>query len=68
MLKNFFCQYFRRDNENCDECRYCCTLPFCTYSDDNGGENVFRCYASDLYYVYINLLLTHRSSMANFIF
>jgi len=35
----------RRDKVFCDECRYCCTLPFCSYKDENGeiiveGENI----------------------------
>jgi len=25
----------RRDKVNCDECRFCCTLPFCTYVTSN---------------------------------
>ena len=29
---------FRRDKAFCDECRYCCTLPFCSYRDDRGGN------------------------------
>ena len=29
---------FRRDKAFCDECRYCCTLPFCSYTDDRGGN------------------------------
>jgi len=35
----------RRDKVFCDECRYCCTLPFCSYKDEHGeiiveGENI----------------------------
>jgi len=26
----------RRDNENCDDCHWCCTLPFCTMTTDGG--------------------------------
>ena len=40
MLSNirlFILFYFRRDHVNCDECRYCCTVLFCAYTDENGG-------------------------------
>merc|ERR1719239_1180178 len=35
----------RRDKVFCDECRYCCTLPFCSYKGEHGeiiveGENI----------------------------
>jgi len=35
----------RRDKANCHECRYCCTLPFCSYKDEKGeviveGEDI----------------------------
>merc|ERR1719239_1698379 len=35
----------RRDKVFCDECRYCCTLPFCSYKNEFGdivveGENI----------------------------
>jgi len=37
-----------RDVENCDECRYCCTLVFCSYEDRGGihsiSENFLRNY------------------------
>jgi len=37
----------RRDKVFCDECRYCCTLPFCSYKDENGdviveGEDILK--------------------------
>jgi len=37
----------RRDKAFCHECRYCCTLPFCSYKDERGvviveGENILN--------------------------
>jgi len=30
----------RRDKMNCHECRFCCTLPFCTYEGENGVRSI----------------------------
>jgi len=38
----------RRDKFFCDECRFCCTLPFCTYIDSESGYEIRQLGEMDL--------------------
>jgi len=37
----------RRDKKNCDDCQFCCTLPFCTYEDQINGDRILRTFGEE---------------------
>ena len=49
LLYNLF--YFRREKAFCNECRYCCTLPFCSYKENDSEDNL-HLYKKQLYIIY----------------
>ena len=50
LLYNLF--YLRREKAFCNECRYCCTLPFCSYKENDSEDNL-HLYKKQLYIIYL---------------